>query len=57
MPTLEGYRFGLAHAHSQRRRSIREPGASAAHPGVVLWVWANFFLDQDRILRRRVLVR
>jgi DNA-binding HxlR family transcriptional regulator len=28
-----------------------------AHPGVVLWVWANFFLDRDRLPRRRVLVR
>ncbi len=25
--------------------------------GVVLWVWANFFLDRDRLPRRRVLVR
>jgi DNA-binding HxlR family transcriptional regulator len=28
-----------------------------AHPGVVLWVWANFFLDRNRLPRRRVLVR
>ena len=28
-----------------------------AHPGVVLWVWANFFLDHDRLPHRRVLVR
>jgi DNA-binding HxlR family transcriptional regulator len=28
-----------------------------AHPGVVLWVWANFFLDRDRLPKRRVLVR
>jgi DNA-binding HxlR family transcriptional regulator len=28
-----------------------------AHPGVVLWVWANFFLDRARLPRRRVLVR
>jgi DNA-binding HxlR family transcriptional regulator len=28
-----------------------------AHPGVMLWVWANFFLDRDRLPRRRVLVR
>jgi DNA-binding HxlR family transcriptional regulator len=28
-----------------------------AHPGVVLWVWANFFLDRDRLPRRRVVVR
>jgi DNA-binding HxlR family transcriptional regulator len=28
-----------------------------AHPGVVLWVWANFFLDRDRLPHRRVLVR
>jgi len=27
-----------------------------AHPGVVLWVWANFFLDRDRLPRRRVVV-
>jgi DNA-binding HxlR family transcriptional regulator len=27
-----------------------------AHPGVVLWVWANFFLDRNRLPRRRVLV-
>jgi DNA-binding HxlR family transcriptional regulator len=28
-----------------------------AHPGVVLWVWANFFLDRDRLPWRRVVVR
>jgi hypothetical protein len=28
-----------------------------AHPGVVLWMWATFFLDRDRLPRRRVLVR
>lgn len=28
-----------------------------AHPGVVLWVWANFFLNRDRLPRRRVVVR
>jgi hypothetical protein len=28
-----------------------------AHPGVVLWVWANFFISRDRLPRRRVLVR
>src|SRR5215207_3130164 len=28
-----------------------------AHPGVVLWVWANFFLDRDRLPRRRTVVR
>jgi DNA-binding HxlR family transcriptional regulator len=28
-----------------------------AHPGVVLWVWANFFLDRDRLPRHRTLVR
>jgi len=28
-----------------------------AHPGVVLWVWANFFVDRNRLPRRRVLVR
>jgi DNA-binding HxlR family transcriptional regulator len=28
-----------------------------AHPGVVLWVWANFFICRDRLPRRRVLVR
>jgi DNA-binding HxlR family transcriptional regulator len=28
-----------------------------AHPGVVLWVWANFFLDRDRLPHRRVLIR
>jgi DNA-binding HxlR family transcriptional regulator len=28
-----------------------------AHPGVVLWVWANFFLDRDRLPSHRVLVR
>ena len=28
-----------------------------AHPGVVLWVWANFFLNRERLPRRRVLVR
>ena len=28
-----------------------------AHPGVVLWVWANFYLDRDNLPRRRVLVR
>jgi DNA-binding HxlR family transcriptional regulator len=28
-----------------------------AHPGVVLWVWANFFLDHSRLPRRRVVVR
>ena len=28
-----------------------------AHPGVVLWVWANFFLDRDRLPPRRVVVR
>ena len=28
-----------------------------AHPGVVLWMWATFFLDHDRIPQQRVLVR
>jgi DNA-binding HxlR family transcriptional regulator len=28
-----------------------------AHPGVVLWVWANFFLHHGRLPRRRVLIR
>jgi DNA-binding HxlR family transcriptional regulator len=28
-----------------------------AHPGVVLWTWATFFLDRDRLPQRRVLVR
>jgi hypothetical protein len=28
-----------------------------AHPGVVLWVRANFFISRDRLPRRRVLVR
>jgi DNA-binding HxlR family transcriptional regulator len=28
-----------------------------AHPGVVLWMWATFFLDRDRLPQRRVLVR
>jgi DNA-binding HxlR family transcriptional regulator len=28
-----------------------------AHPGVVLWMWATFFLDRERLPRRRVLVR
>jgi DNA-binding HxlR family transcriptional regulator len=28
-----------------------------AHPGVVLWVWASFFLDRDRLPRRRVVIR
>lgn len=28
-----------------------------AHPGVVLWMWATFFLDQDKLPKRRALVR
>jgi DNA-binding HxlR family transcriptional regulator len=28
-----------------------------AHPGVVLWMWATFFLDRDRLPQRRVLIR
>jgi DNA-binding HxlR family transcriptional regulator len=28
-----------------------------AHPGVVLWMWATFYLDRERLPRRRVLVR
>jgi DNA-binding HxlR family transcriptional regulator len=28
-----------------------------AHPGVVLWMWATFFLDRDRLPRHRALVR
>jgi DNA-binding HxlR family transcriptional regulator len=28
-----------------------------AHPGVVLWVWANFYLSRERLPRGRVLVR
>jgi DNA-binding HxlR family transcriptional regulator len=28
-----------------------------AHPGVVLWMWATFFLDLDRLPQRRALVR
>jgi DNA-binding HxlR family transcriptional regulator len=28
-----------------------------AHPGVVLWMWATFYLDRDRLPRARVLVR
>lgn len=28
-----------------------------AHPGVVLWMWATFFLDRDRLPKRRALVR
>jgi DNA-binding HxlR family transcriptional regulator len=28
-----------------------------AHPGVVLWMWATFFLDRERLPTRRVLVR
>lgn len=28
-----------------------------AHPGVVLWMWATFFLDRERLPQRRVLIR
>jgi DNA-binding HxlR family transcriptional regulator len=28
-----------------------------AHPGIVLWMWATFFLERERLPRRRVLVR
>jgi hypothetical protein len=28
-----------------------------AHPGVVLWSWVTFYLDRDRLPRRRTLVR
>jgi hypothetical protein len=28
-----------------------------AHPGVVLWMWATFSLDRDRLPQRRKLVR
>jgi DNA-binding HxlR family transcriptional regulator len=28
-----------------------------AHPGVVLWMWATFFLDRERLPWRRVLIR
>jgi len=28
-----------------------------AHPGVVLWMWATFFLDRDVLPQRRSLVR
>ena len=28
-----------------------------AHPGVVLWMWATFFLDRERLPQRRALVR
>ena len=28
-----------------------------AHPGIVLWMWATFFLDRDRLPQRRVLIR
>ena len=28
-----------------------------AHPGVVLWMWATFFLDRERMPQQRVLVR
>jgi DNA-binding HxlR family transcriptional regulator len=28
-----------------------------AHPGVVLWMWATFYLDHDVLPQRRVLVR
>lgn len=28
-----------------------------AHPGVVLWMWATFFLEREQLPRRRVLVR
>ncbi len=28
-----------------------------AHPGVVLWMWATFYLDHSRLPQRRVLVR
>jgi DNA-binding HxlR family transcriptional regulator len=28
-----------------------------AHPGVVLWMWATFYLDRDRLPRRRTLIR
>ena len=28
-----------------------------AHPGVVLWMWVTFYLNHDRLPRRRVLVR
>jgi DNA-binding HxlR family transcriptional regulator len=28
-----------------------------AHPGVVLWMWATFFLDREQLPQRRVLIR
>jgi DNA-binding HxlR family transcriptional regulator len=28
-----------------------------AHPGVVLWMWATFFLDRERLPQHRVLIR
>jgi DNA-binding HxlR family transcriptional regulator len=44
----------LALEHWGRKWAELKP--EHAHPGVVLWVWANFFLDRDRLPQRRVVV-
>lgn len=45
----------LALEHWGRKWAELKP--EHAHPGVVLWVWANFFLDRDRLPQRRLVVR
>jgi DNA-binding HxlR family transcriptional regulator len=45
----------LALQHWGRKWAELKP--EHAHPGVVLWAWANFFLDRDRLPPRRVVVR
>ena len=54
-PKPDGH--GLTYEPTQAGRELSELKPEHAHPGVVLWVWANFFLDRNRLPRRRVLVR
>ena len=54
-PKPDGH--GLTYEPTQAGRELSELKPEHAHPGVVLWVWANFFLDRDRLPPGRVVVR
>ena len=54
-PKPDGH--GLTYEPTQAGRELSELKHEHAHPGVVLWVWANFFLDRDRLPPGRVVVR
>jgi DNA-binding HxlR family transcriptional regulator len=57
-PTQAGYELSEVMVALQHWGSKwAELTPEQAHPGVLLWMWATFFLDRNRLPQRRALVR